>query len=334
MTVHLISVGVSLLKAMEHPGSKKLGGDLSRACHDTQAFSTLTFDFSATQREAASRWVTGALPGPDEPGHEPARAGHLRDIADELDIGLWPARISAEIETFRYASEAFPLSEDDIAILICSDTAEGLLAAVWNALGLVKGAFSRVAYVPEPDKGVGNVRGKAVIARVEGMDAASSDRFRDATRHLGALACGLFASRSLNKEDDFRFYLSGGFKAAIPYLIGMAEAIRSLDKVRLAELRVPELAPGSGEAFPVRAFVMHEMSDPPKPIELPLRRLSSTAIRRELAGFTGGICREPRESALLEGYAYETLPGGNGYQLTPFGEGLKTLFSQPAESYS
>jgi hypothetical protein len=333
MTVHLISVGVSMLKAMEHPGSKKLSGDLSRACHDTQAFSTLTFDFSTSERDKASRWVTGALPGPGEPGHEPARAGQLRDIAGELDIGLWPPRISAEIETFRYASDAFPLSEDDIAILICSDTAEGLLAAVWNALGLVQGDFSRVAYLPEPERDVGNVRGKAVIARVEGMDAASSGRFRDAMRHLGVLACGLFASGSLTKADDLRFYLSGGFKAAIPYLIGMAEAIRSLDENRLAELGVPDLAPGNGGVFPVRAFVMHELSDPPKPIELPLRRLNATAIRRELAGFTGGVSRDSRESTLLEGYAYEKLADGTGYQLTPFGEGLVTLFPRPAESY-
>jgi hypothetical protein len=335
MTVHLISVGVSVLVAMEHPDPKKFSADLIEAFNDTQAFSTLTFDFSETERKAASRWVASALPGPDEPEHEPARARHLRDIAGELDIGQWPPGISAEIETLRYASgkgQAFPLDEDDIAILICSDTPKGLLAAVWNALGLVKGDFSRVAYLPDPDQGMGKIRGKAVIARVEGMDAANSDRFRDAMKHLGALACGLFESQSLTPEDDFRFYLSGGFKAAIPYLIGMAEAIRSLDEVRLAELGVVELMPES-RVFPVKAFVMHEMSDPPKPIELPLRRLIATAIRRELAGFVGGICRGALESTLLEGYAYETLAHGNGYQLTPFGEGLATLFSRPAESH-
>jgi hypothetical protein len=332
VTVHVISVGVSMLEAMESSDSKKLSGDLIQACHDTQAFSTLTFGFSESEREAASRWVTGALPGPGEPGHDPAQAGYLRDTADELDIEHWPARISAEIETFRYASKAFPLGVDDIAILVCSDTPRGLLAAVWNALGLVEGDFSRVVYPPAPEKGVGKVRGKAVIARVEGMDAASSDRFRDAMRHLGALARGLFESQCLTKEDDFRFYLSGGFKAAIPYLIGMAEAIRSLDEVRLAEFRVAELMPESG-VFPVKAFVMHEMSDPPKVIELPLRRLIATAIRRELAGFADGICREALESTLLEGYAYEVLPDRSGYRLTPFGEGLRTLFSRPAESY-
>lgn len=330
MTVHLISVGVSVLEAMKHPDPDRIDRDLSQACHDTQAFSTLTFDFTDSEREAASRWVAEALP---ESG-KPARVGQLRDIAADLDIGRWPPRISAEIETFRYApgGRAFPLREDDIAILICSDTARGLLAGVWNALGLVSGDFSRVVYLPEPDKGIGNVRGKAVIARVKDMDAASSQQFRGAMRRLGALARGLLASRCLTADDDFLFYLSGGFKAAIPYLIGMAEATRSLDKTRLSELGVAGLLPESG-VFPVRAFVMHEMSDPPVPIELPLRRLITTAIRRELAGFTGGICRGTLESTLLEGYAYEPVPGGDGYQLTPFGEGLEMLFSRPAESH-
>jgi len=333
MTVHLISVGVSMLEAMEHPGRKRLGDDLGQAFSRHQTFSTLTFGFSKSERDAASRWVTAILAQPGEPGHDPAQAKHLQAIAADLDIELWPERISAELETFRHAPQqnAFPLSPDDTAVLICSDTARGLLAGVWNAAGLTGGDFSRVSYLPGPGTAIGDVRGQVVIARVTGMDAANSADFTKAMSGLGALACRVLGSRHFTKVTGFRFYLSGGFKAAIPYLIGMAEAVRSLDETRLSELGVTGLTPGA--VFPVKAFVMHEMSDPPEPIELPLRRLSTSAIRRELKDFTGGTSPLKPDYALLEGYAYEASPGGYGYTLTPFGAGLKTLFSMPAEGY-
>jgi hypothetical protein len=335
MTVHLISVGVSILEAMKHPAQKNLPADLGQAFSDNQTFDTNTFGFGVTEREAASTWAVGALTAPGEPGHNQARSAQLRDIAAALDIPFWPNYISAEIQTFRYAPKkgnAFPLGRDDIAILICSDTPRGLLAGVWNALGLTEGDLSRVIYLPEPGTDITNARGKAVLARITNMDTASSDGFTKAMRGLGTLACRLFESGCLTEDDDFRFYLSGGFKAAIPYLIGMAEAIRSLDETRLAELGAAKLAPANG-VFPVKAFVMHELSDPPAPIELPLRRLSTTAIRRELGRFTGTTRQVKPEMALLDGYAYDVAADGKGYALTPFGEGLKTLFGIPAEGY-
>ena len=50
------------------------------------------------------------------------------------------------------------------------------------------------------------------------------------------LARHLFETGSLKKAEEFRFYLSGGFKAAIPYLIGLAEAVRSVDGRCLRDL--------------------------------------------------------------------------------------------------
>lgn len=334
MTVHLISVGISMLESMKHPARKGLSTDLSQAFDENRPFSTLTFGFTSSERETASQWAAGALTSAGEPGHDPDRARQLRDIAGELDIDQWPSNISAEIETFRAQREshAFPLSQHDIAMLICSDTPEGLLAGTWNALRLTGGDFSRTRFLPEPGMDMGKVRGKAVIARVTGMDAANPDGFRNAMSGLGTLACRLFETRCLTENDDFRFYLSGGFKAAIPYLIGMAEALRSLDGKRLTELGAAKLSK-PGEPFPVKAFVLHELTEPRVPIELPLRRLPAAAIREELAGYTGSTRRTKPESTLLEGYAYERNPGGRDYTLTPFGAGLQALFSIPPEGF-
>ena len=50
---------------------------------------------------------------------------------------------------------------------------------------------------------------------------------RDSGSPRPAWACWAlgFESGQLVKGEEFRFYLSGGFKAAIPYLIGLAEAV-------------------------------------------------------------------------------------------------------------
>jgi hypothetical protein len=333
MTVHLISVGVSMLDAMEHPDRKGLADGLCRAFGDTSPYSTLAFGFGKSERAVASDWVASALEAPGEPGRDPRPAGQLRDLAAALDLKRWPNSISAEIETFRAASgKRFPLSRDDIAVLICSDTPRGLLAGVWNTLALTEGDFSRVMYSPEPGTALADLRGKAVLVRVAGMDAASRDGFTTAMSGLGMLACRLLEAGCVTKDDDFRFYLSGGFKAAIPYLIAMAEAIRSLDETRLKDFGAADLK-RPGRVFPVKAFVLHEMTDPPKPIELPLRRLPASVIRQELAGYTGKTRIGKPVPALLEGYAYEVAPDGKTCTLTPFGEGLKILFNVPPEGY-
>jgi hypothetical protein len=125
-------------------------------------------------------------------------------------------------------------------------------------------------------------------------------------RGLGTLGPSLRYGVARGRE-PFRCYLSGGFKAAIPYLIGLAEGLRSL--------------PGSGQ---VDAIVLHEITER-DPIQLPLRRMEPGMVRDELSGFDadGLGYREPE--GFLEGYAYERF-GSRCWQLTAFGEGLRALF--------
>ena len=247
----------------------------------------------------------------------------------------WPPDMSAEIDTFgRVPGAGIPLRDKDIAILICSDTPRGLLAGVWNALALTDADLSRIRYQPEPGPLRDKLRGRALVVRVPGMDAGDEPGFRQAMSSLGLLARHVFESGQLVKEEEFRFYLSGGFKAAIPYLIGLAEAVRSIDRSRLRQLGVERLMPDDGR-YPAEAFVLHDTAGPDaSPIRLPLRRLDAEAVRYELSDFDRhGVRRSKPDGALLDGYAYEVKgrPGKQTWELTAFGEGLRALFGVPAE---
>jgi hypothetical protein len=144
------------------------------------------------------------------------------------------------------------------------------------------------------------------------LDAGDERGFREAMRGLGVLGRDLFDLTSA-EGDAFRFYLSGGFKAAIPYLIGLAEGLRSL--------------PGPRQ---VDAFVLHDTAPRSSaPIKLPLRHMNSGLVDQQLEGFKNGWQRRPPAPAFLEGYAYETTE--SGCKLTAFGEGLRVLFPPRAE---
>lgn len=326
MTVHLISVGVSVLEALKDPYAKLGDDDLAAVVDDQKPQEMLP---ESMDGDAASNWLAGALAASGDPGHNAAAADRLRELSAAVRPDKWPRTVSAEVETFdRVKGTTFPLSEADIAILICSDTRRGLLAGAWNALAMADGDLTRVRYLPKPSALVSGVRGCVVLARVPGMDAGSSQGFRQAMGGLGLLARHVFRYGQLTKAEEFRFYLSGGFKAAIPYLIGLAEAVRSVDEGCLRPLGAAHVMPDRGP-YPVKAFVLHDSAGPDaQSIRLPLRMLVAAAIRAELAGFVNGAFQGQLRRDLLYGYAYE-LDGderARKYKLTPFGAGLSALF--------
>jgi hypothetical protein len=336
MTVHLISVGLSLLRKLRNPhgelpdGNESLVLTISRC--DPRPGSLLD---SSTTRQEASDWLAKTLADHDS-------AAQFPDVMKAVRLATWPRTMSAELETFAKGQQSgtFALSRGDIAVLICSDTPDGLLAGLWNAVALVGGDLSRVTYVsdpsdvPDPSGTLGHVRGRVVLARVTGMDAGTSG-FRDAMGGLGLLARHLFASGSLKEPEEFRFNLSGGFKAAIPYLIGMAEAVRSIDATCLSDIGAADLMPKVGP-YPVTAYVEHETAGPEaQPIRLPLRLLDAEAVRYELGEFGESTRHGLPDGALLNGYAYEC-SGKKGKEictLTAFGQGLRELFGIGPEGY-
>jgi hypothetical protein len=336
MTVHVISVGLSVLDALSEP-EEKFGDkyDLMRAIRDVAPWALMdAAGIGDRDRDEASDWVT-ALSAEDS---APRRA--LLDAVAAVRPKEWPLNLSAEIETFGRVQGrgGFSLSAGDKAIFICSDTPAGLLAGVWNALAVAGGDLDRVRYAPDPGSPLGEVRGRAVLVRVTGMDARNNAEFVQAMAGLGLLARHLFSSGSLSTAEDFQFYLSGGYKAAIPYLIGMAEAVRSVDVQCLGSLGVADLMPKSGP-YPVKAYVLHETArgtPDTAPIELPLRRIVASVVRSELSRYKDGHRTGKPVPAILDGYAYDITdgkPGAEDCELTPFGAGLSVLFGLPREGF-
>jgi len=145
---------------------------------------------------------------------------------------------------------------------------------------------------------------------VPGLDAGREEGFREAMRGLGLLGRGLLDSGEIGAEEPFRFYLSGGFKAAIPYLIGLAEGLASLP-----------------ETGPVDAYVLHDTGREHPPILLPLRRMAPERVQSELRALTEAPSAAAPDTDYLDGYAYRETR--DGWCLTAFGVGLKALFKVP-----
>lgn len=345
MTVHVISVGLSVLEALAEP-EKKFGGkdDLVGAIRAARPCELLEdAGIGDRDRGAASDWVAAALSAEDS---GPRRA--LAEAVDAVHPGEWPRHVSAETDTFgRVQSRGgFSPGGGDKAVFICSDTPAGLLAGVWNALAIAGGDLRLPRYIADAKQDIplGELKGRAVLVRVTGMDARNNAGFNEAMDALGMLARRLFRSGSLDKAEEFRFYLSGGFKAAIPYLVGMAEAIRSVDAQSLADLGAAHLMPKPGP-YPVKAYMLHEAamlceaareaSDAP-PIELPLRRIVASVVRSELSRYKDGHRTGKPVPAILDGYAYDVTggrPGAEDCELTPFGAGLRALFGLSREGF-
>jgi hypothetical protein len=303
MTVHLISVGLGITDFKHHGRWRPRPPQV--APHEA-----LTHQMNEDDKAAADALLTKWF-GTDEP----ARA-ELRDIVDRAEPALWPASISAELETFAFPPGSRTLRRDDIAVLLASDTVMGLTAALWNAVALVDGNPDRVRYASDPRQladpnqpGPGP-RGTATIVRVPGLCAQNTSGMHTAMGGLGTLGRALRPPATAVGE-DLRFYLSGGFKATIPYLIGLAEGLRSLPEFK-------------GE---VTAYLLFEKRG--GLIPLPLRRINATWVRDELGtnqfDAAGTRTARPTEEDLLLGYAYDGPPGGP-WHLTPFGRGLRELF--------
>ncbi|NYJ32861.1 hypothetical protein [Nocardiopsis aegyptia] len=243
----------------------------------------------------------------------------LEDLLDRVDPRMWPARASAELSTL--AAKNPPnhgpeLPEHDTAILISSDTDKGLRAALFNAVALAGGDLDRVRYLAEPTDRVRQERGKVVIVRLPGLDTGYPKGFVKAMRGLGSLGRGV--DRMLKEDADVAFFhLSGGFKAALPFLLSLGEALRSL----------------RGRSR-VRAFALHELSRDLISIELPLRFLSPELLREEISGAAedGTLPPKPAGKAPLLGFAYDTGEDGLALKLTPFGHALRELLTLKPET--
>lgn len=307
MTVFLVSVGVSLLESAAdyRKQTDRKVRDALRHYPPADLFRAIT----PATADTASQWLTGALSPVGEPAHSPTNAAALQARATCAESALWPSRMSAELDTFAGGAQAgHRLDRADTAILICSDTAPGLLAGVWNAVALAAGDVSRLRYIVDPRQVETSVAGTVTIARVPGLDVGDQAGFIEAMRWMGSLAKDLL-DRPRPRREPLVCHLSGGYKAAIPYLIGLTEWIRS-----------------AGWGGPVDAFVQHETTLGQR-IRLPLRQIPAETVRSELgAGWDEDGRRKSRPAGMLEGYAYDWNEVRREWELTPFGVGLRAVF--------
>lgn len=313
MTVILISVGVSLLDGAED--WRRHTSPVRAALRDHPPEGLITRS-TATSAQAASRWLAGALAPATALGHDPVAAETLRDHARDALVHLWPVDMSAELNTFARAPQpGHRLRASDTAVLLCSDTVRGLLAGAWNAMALTGGDATRVRYVDDPRQVLACETGTATVARVPGLDIGNNTGFVTAMRWLGDLAHGLLHRSAAGPDpavpEPLACHLSGGYKATIPYLIGLAEWLRS-----------------AGWNGTVDALVHHEATAGP-PVRLPLRQIPAETVRDELGqGWDDHGQRRTRPPGLLAGYAYDYDPDRDVWALTPYGVGLRAVFGR------
>ncbi|MFC7330505.1 hypothetical protein [Marinactinospora rubrisoli] len=317
MTVHLVTVGLSLpnnLRRWLRSEAERTGK------HGPAARTSGGIDLVPVGDTGVHDFLRAALTS-GTPESE-----LLRAATAEFGVHHWPSSISAELTTLaRHADEkSAKLPEkvragaDDIVVLIASDTPGALRVALWDAIALTDGDLSRVRYLHEPDEVYEEARGQVLIARLPGMDVGNSQGFRTAMRHLGTLGRHLIDVLA-GREQDYVFHLTGGYKAAGFYLLGIAQGMRGLTRVETG---------GQREVGSVRAVVIHESSD--GYIDIPVRRLDPEVVDAELryAGADGVYVRNPPRPRQLDGYAYQA-EHEREWRTTPFGEGLRTLMQIP-----
>jgi len=316
VTVHVISVGVGINDALQRRTAFASLPDLAPAVLRAKPHTVLSRSVGGDDTGAADALLTGWFGDPCGPVTAPGwPGGALPDLVDVVRPDLWPTSVSAELDTFHRATGTRTLPPRDTAVLLTTDTVTGMTAALWNAIALTAATPSRVRYASHPqaldppDDDRPPLGGSAVIVRIPRLHARTETDLCAAMRNLGTVGRALLRPPGSAPAEDFRFYLSGGFKAAIPYLIGLAEGLKS----------VRELT-GS-----VKAYILHEDTGG-APIPLPLRRLNPDWVHRELDGFDdAGATRTRPDGDFLAGYAYDGAATGP-WLLTPFGHGLRELF--------
>lgn len=341
MTIHIAPVGVSIITNFANIENREFTKEPVESDSGGQKFpwtslikqvkddGLLEFGFQGK----SSVQVLDAAFGPNAAADSPERK-RIQEIANNLHSGEWISYrgVSAELDTIRHAAmkissakrkEEFLPGKNDAVFLIATDTDKGIAAALWNAIALAGGDIKRIRYFPTLEEDTfldKSVIGCVNIIRFPGLDAVNSDQaFREPMKLMGRLGRLIIApprsmlgkklKRLIAKNEEIRFYLSGGYKATIPYLIALAEGMRSL-----------------GEK--VSAWVMHESSR--HAFHLPLRRFDEDQIRIELQGFRDGKRAGAPEGKFFEGYAYELID--KEARLTAFGEGMRELFGIPTES--
>jgi hypothetical protein len=174
----------------------------------------------------------------------------LDRLLDDVQVGQLrhpdSRALSAEWSTIHAARANQPGA--DAIILLATDTDEGLRSALFVAARYP----TEIHYLDDPlrwDLPPQVIPGNVYLCRVPGLDLARSNLATPVWRALGRLG-RLVADDARHADRQVMFHLSGGYKAVLPYLMVMAETLRSI-------LCDKELCTS---ASTVRAAALHESS--------------------------------------------------------------------------
>jgi hypothetical protein len=295
-TLHLVPTGLSIAEGLRTGRGRPADGAAARRAPDNLAHLVEAFQEHADRDRAVSDLIRH---------HAEAGAVAAPAAVRQLQLTRWDRNLSAELHSLAESHVRLETGAGASAVvLVATDTDDGLLCATLNALALPGARALR--YAPAPDRIQECTPATVTIVKIPGMDLAHADDFTTAMRHLGLLGRRL---HELHPTTPVKFHLSGGYKAAMPFFISIAEGLRTLRD-----------DPGT-----ITACCLHEQTQGVnRLIAVPLRyfpgRMQQLA-RSDIDAVADG--RRPVHH-VAEGWAYEETGDGR-YRLTPFGEGLRVL---------
>lgn len=263
--IHVVPVGTSLLRR----------------------FQETTNGLPAAVRTAISPPALSPARVDSQVRHELARvtdeAHHLRvesllhpnaDTASDVSrtfTGL-PADICAELNSLDKSGHRDDLPRETV-VLVATDTDDGLRAGALLAHTLATRAGTTPLYIDDPadaDTGMPAAldRAQVLLVRIPNLDlnpVHDKQPNADTWRALGAVGRTVAHTACHTLFDwSITFHLSGGYKALLPHLLVLAEAVHTVTQNR------------RGERRQVNAVVLHE--DSMQPRDVPVRWITGSRL--------------------------------------------------------
>ena len=310
--IHVVTVGTSILKHViprRHDPETVLLTALCPLVVDGNVPQTERTD--AVREAWTAATPNGELSVPDNLAR--AAAG----------LGLLGVDASAELSSIRRQAAT---DGTDSALLLASDTAEGLAAAYWVALWLAQNLnVPRIRFTHDAATDWQRPDGPTIyVAVLPGLNAATAADFTRGMLALGPIGMQLWDWADPDQEEErIVFHLSGGYKASIPFLTAVAETLRSFEASRR-----PTPIGGLSLFVPrrVHAVILHESADSAHGlqalIDVPMRVPKLDRLR----WFFDAIRRPESPGTVEEFHGWLALPDAAGTpQLTPLGEIVATM---------
>jgi hypothetical protein len=316
MTIHLMTVGTTVRRHLVDTVRPE------SLIHVAPDGTTVLRDADRLAVDRARSDDAAALLRRLSDGDAETRQAALR-VIDDAELATWSHDAFAESTALMVRTRKPHVTEDDLAVLLATDTVDGLLSAFWVAARLLRVGevddFDALDFLDDlPAEGVDDLarsaRGRVLVIRLRGLQMTGPTGPSQAMRALGS--AGRVVLRSLGPDENVVVHLSGGYKVTLPFLLGTAEGLHSLLS--------------GDDPDRVCAFIVHEDA-PGRDVRVPLRRLNLERVRDELGCFDTGYSFDDPPHRALAGYAYDVgrKDGHRRWYLTSYGQGLRTLVGMP-----